>query len=144
MYYLRNTMRIAGLFIVLFITGAQASSQDLTDNTIKKNIQPIANPLQQVTSLNPASFEYNTGRFKHLKLTEGVHYGFITEEFQQVFPELVYKKRHSYMAGKNNYRQAVTGNVNMEELVPVLVAAIKEQQAQIDQLKAEIDALKRK
>ncbi|MET0394720.1 MAG: tail fiber domain-containing protein [Chitinophagaceae bacterium] len=140
---LRNIQSIC-LLIAFFTLTQQVFAQDLADNNIKKNIQPIDSPLSQIVSLRPASFEYNTTGFKHLKLSGGVHYGFITEEFQQVFPELVYKKRHSYMAGKNSYRQVVTGNVNMEELIPVLVAAIQEQQTQIDQLKAEIETLKRR
>lgn len=131
------------LFFTLFILSAQTVfSQSLTDEEIKKNITSIDEPLKNITSLEPRKFEYNTGDYSHLKLPKGAHYGFITEEFQQVFPAMINKTQYSYMEGKNFYKKATVKSVDMEELIPVLVAAVKEQQTQIEQLKAEIKELK--
>ena len=131
--------------VILFVISAQlAFSQDLSDNEIKKNAVPIQEPLKQITSLNPQKFEYNRDKYNHLQLPVGSHYGFIAEEFQQVFPALVYRKSQSYLVGKNSYRNAQVKTINLEQLIPVLIASIKEQQIQLDALKAEIEQLKKK
>jgi hypothetical protein len=129
--------------IVLCFSNVNAFSQDLSDKDIKTNVTSIENPLKQITSLNPKIFEYNTGRYSHLSLPAGTQYGFIAEEFQQVFPGMVYRKPYSFMYGKNAYRNATIKTINLENLIPVLIASIKEQQMQIDQLRFEIEKLKR-
>lgn len=134
----------SSLIIIFVLIAHLAISQDLSDNDIKKNAVPIQEPLKQITSLNPQKFEYNRSKYDHLQLPAGSHYGFIAEEFQQVFPALVYRKSHSYMVGKNAYRNAQVKTINLEQLIPVLIASIKEQQMQLDALKAEIEMLKRK
>jgi len=134
------------LCVVLFFTAiAQSSSaQSVSDKQIKKNVSIISEPLKSVTALEPRVFEYNTAQFSQLRLPQGTQYGFISEEFQQVFPELVSQKNYSYMQGKNSYKRAAVKTVDMEGLIPVLVASIKEQQKEIDQLRIELDELKKK
>jgi hypothetical protein len=123
---------------------ATVFSQHIADKDIKKNISPIDQPLQQVLLLKPTVFEYKPGQLNSLKLPVGDQYGFIAEEFQQVFPALVNKRSHSVMVGKNTYRNISTKTINMEGLIPLLVASIKEQQLQIEQLRSEIEALKKR
>lgn len=144
MYHIQRIIKSVCLFVLVFLAVQPVFSQDLSDNDIKKNITPVQKPLEQITALNPAVFEYNTSRYDYLKLPGGTHYGFIAEEFQQVFPGLVYKKRYPYMAGKNAYRNATVRNIDMQALIPVLVAAVREQQEQIEQLRTEIEALKKR
>lgn len=130
---------------VVALTGLQqVQAQDLTDNMIKTNVSHISEPLKVITSLQPMTFEYNTRQYSHLKLPSGRQYGFMAEDFQQVLPGLVHKKPYSFMSGKNSYRNATVKTIDMESLVPVLIASIKEQQTQIDQLRAELEALKRR
>lgn len=136
-----KTLVLAAIGITAF---QQVQAQDLNDNAIKTNVSPIAEPLKVITALQPMSYEYNTRQYSHLKLPSGRHYGFMAEDFQQVLPGLVYKKPYSFMYGKNSYRQATVKTIDMESLVPVLIASIKEQQTQIEQLRAEIEALKRR
>jgi hypothetical protein len=135
---------ILSTFIFCAVINQSAAAQDLSDQDIKTNISPIADPLQQITSLNPKAFQYNTGKYKHLSLPSGIHYGFIAEEFRQVFPGLVHRKPYSYMVGKNLYKSATVPTINLEELIPVLIASIKQQQAEIDQLKLEMEKLKKR
>jgi hypothetical protein len=119
-----------------------AYSQKLHDNEIKKNVTAINNSLQKLTQLQPRMFEYKTDQYKHLKLQGGTQYGFVAEDFQQVFPELVKEKSTSYMFGKNSYRNATLKTIDELSLIPVLVASIKEQQVQIEKLTAELEILK--
>src|SRR5690606_40634700 len=121
-----------------------AQAQQLSDAAIKNNIAPIENSLEIVKQLEPKSFEYNTAAYSHLKLPQGTKFGFVAEDFQRVLPGLVFAKPYSFASGKNATRSATFKTVDMESLIPILIASIKEQQQQIDQLKAEIELLKTK
>lgn len=125
----------------LFISTV-AFSQALNDQQTKLNINSISNPVHKLTQLQPISFEYNTKQYKQLNLQTGKQYGFLAENIQAVFPELVKEKRIPYMLGKNNYKNATISTINETSLIPVLVASIIEQQQQINQLKTEIEELK--
>ena len=120
-----------------------AFSQTITDSQIKKNVTGINASLQKLAQLNPKTFEYETEKYKHLKLDRGIKYGFIAEEIQQVFPDLVGQKNVSYMFGKNSYRDTKIKTIDESSLIPVLVAAIQQQQEQIEKLKVEVEALKK-
>lgn len=125
----------------LFLSTA-VFSQTLNDQQTKLNINSISNPVHKLTQLQPISFEYNTKQYKQLNLQTGKQYGFLAENIQAVFPELVKEKRIPYMLGKNNYKNATISTINETSLIPVLVASIIEQQQQINQLKTEIEELK--
>lgn len=129
---------------VSFFISTAVFSQTLNDQQTKLNISSINNPVHKLTQLKPISFEYNTKQFKQLNLQSGKQYGFLSENIQSVFPELVKEKRIPYMLGKNNYKNATISTINETSLIPVLVASIIEQQKQIDQLKTEIEELKNK
>ena len=135
--------KIRLLFAALIISGI-AFSQTVTDNELKKNVTSINEPLQKLAQLNPKTFEYDTEKYRHLKLGGGVKYGFIAEELEQIFPDLVQRKNVSYMFGKNSYRDTQIKLIDEASLIPVLVAAIQQQQQQIDKLSEEIETLKNK
>lgn len=142
MYYI-NTIRKACYVITFLIISNAIHAQDVPDRSIKKNISTINSPLQRITQLQPKQFEYNAAAFRHLKLKEGKQYGFIAEDIEAVFPTLVNEKSISYRYGKNVYRNATIKTINEASLIPVLVASIKEQQAEIEKLKAEMLELKK-
>ncbi|MBL0356969.1 MAG: tail fiber domain-containing protein [Chitinophagaceae bacterium] len=131
------------VMLLCFIT-IQVFSQQLSDNDIKKNIEPVAAPLQKLLQLHPKMYEFETNKYKHLKLQQGRRYGFLAANVQAVFPELVNEKTFSYMFAKNGYRDTSFKTVDELSLIPLLVASIKEQQLQIEQLKAAIEELKNK
>lgn len=58
------------------------------------------------------------------KLAEKTHFGFIAQELQQIYPELVYEQDNGYLA------------INYVELIPVLVQSIKELNAKVEELSA--------
>lgn len=118
-------------------------AQQLPDQLIKKNVAPLQNALASVQQLEPKKFEYNTKRYYDLNLPVGQQYGFLSENVQQVLPELVRLESHSYRVGKNTARSATIQTTDLESLIPLLVAAIKEQQEQIDELKKQLSAQQR-
>lgn len=142
MHYI-NTIKKACLVLAFLFASREIAAQDISDRAIKKNIAHIDDPLQRITQLQPRQFEYNTARFSHLRLRKGTQYGFLAEDMQTVFPDLVNDKTVSYKYGKNVYRNATVKTINEAGLIPLLVASVKEQQTEIEKLKTEILELKK-
>jgi hypothetical protein len=129
------------LFSLLFISttgNAQTRGDKLTSH-----VHEISDPLQKVMSLQPIVYRYDTNKFKDIRLPKGDQYGFDIEAAHAVLPELVSDRKYSYAIGKNTFRAATVRQFNSDHLVPFLVGAIQEQQTEIDQLKTEIELLKK-
>jgi len=135
-------VRTLGAFVFLSIASV-AGAQTLTDKDLKTGIAEIENPLQKIVQLEPKQFEYRAKDYKYLKLDEGARYGFMDDNMKRVFPSLVKERKVSYMFGKNAYRDAKIQTIDESGLIPVLVASIKQQQEEIEQLKAELLKLKK-
>jgi hypothetical protein len=107
----------------------------ISDARLKTNIQTIKYGLDAVKALKPVMFD-----FIENDLVEGQsdNLGFIAQDVQSVIPELV-------SVGNN---KAEDGSpyltLKMGDMLPVLVKAIQEQQAIIESMRTEIDALKAK
>ncbi|MBZ4188359.1 tail fiber domain-containing protein [Niabella beijingensis] len=140
-----NRRVVVNILHVVLFSGvfSVAGAQTLSDKDIKKNVVPIDNPIGKIVQLEPRQFEYKAGDYKYLKLSEGAQYGFMAENMKTVFPELVKERKVSYMFGKNAYRDARVSTIDEAGLIPVLVASIKQQQQEIEQLKAELLQLKK-
>ena len=126
-----------------FVITQQIVAQTFTDNEIPKTVTDISNPLQSIAKLEPRAFEYNNEKNRNSLLPAGTHYGFTVQNIQAVFPSLVRTENKSYIVGKNLTRQATVKTVDFEGLVPILVASIQELQYEVEQLKAEVQALKK-
>ena len=128
---------------ILMLT-TSASAQQISDKDLKKNTTPVANSLSYIKQLQPVTYEYNQDTFKQLHLPGGKQFGFITDDVKQVVPAAISKHNNWFTAGKNNQRAVTTSQVDLEKLVPLLVGAVKEQQAEIETLKLEVQKLKAK
>lgn len=137
---MKNQIKL--VFAALFIVQV-GISQDINDTELKKYIRPVNDATSQLNKLKPQAFEYKAEYNKSLKLPAGRQFGFGIENVEAVFPQLVKSRTISYTAGKNFFKQAYVKEVEMEGLIPVLVASVKELQEQILQLKAEIQTLKK-
>ena len=132
------------VFAVAFIIASQiAMAQEMNDTELKKYSRPINEATFQLLKLTPQVFEYKVEFNRSLKLPAGRRFGFGIDNMEAVYPQLVKSRTISYTAGKNLFKQAYVKEVEMEGLIPVLVESIKELQAQILQLKAEVAALKK-
>jgi uncharacterized small protein (DUF1192 family) len=117
-------------------------AQQISDVDLKKDIAPLTGSLKKLIQLKPISFNYDTQRFKHLALASTPQYGFIADEVQNIFPQLVSERHINYVYGKNVYRDAAIPQVDQAALIPVLVQSVKELHAEIEKLKEEIRQLK--
>lgn len=129
--------------IALVINVNTVSAQKIEEKDLKVNINTISNPTEQLKNIQPITFNYNTEKYKQLNLPANNQYGFLASEVQSEFPNMVSENSKVYTASKNNSKSISYNEVNTEKLIPVLVAAIKEQQAQIDLLKEELNAIRK-
>lgn len=109
------------------ITGNITASGTVTANSdikLKTNIKPIENALEKVTQMRGVEFDRIDRDNEH-------QIGVIAQEMEQVVPEIV----------SDNFG---TKAVAYGNLTAVLIEAIKEQQIMINNLKDEIEELKRK
>ena len=92
---------------------------------LKKNIEQIEGAVAKVCKLSGFTYEFNeVGR--ELQLPKGRHLGVSAQDVQSVAPEAVVKRPNDKFF-----------TVKYEKLVPLLIEAIKELKAEIDDLKAQ-------
>lgn len=128
------------------ITHSGTISQS-SDRSLKEDISPLESTLSKLLAMNVVQYQYrqDTG----LYLPTGTHYGVIAQELEPLFPELVTQST----ARVPDLEQANAGpsagtkvieykSVNYTEMIPLLIKAMQEQQAQIEALKAEVERLK--
>lgn len=126
-----------------------------SDSRFKTDIAPLESNLQTLTSLSPVSYkllprfgndaddipmgelsekdlqdiEYFNKFHKDLE-NDGPHFGFLAQEVKEIYPELVHTDKDGYMY------------IDYIGMIPLLVNAIGELNAQNEELMAQIDELK--
>lgn len=96
-----------------------------SDARLKKNIRPIENIMPKILAMNGKTYNW----VEDSKPTE-TQIGFIAQEVEKIFPELVQTNETGYKS------------VNYIALVPVLLEGIKNLQKQLDGKTSEINLLK--
>ena len=141
---MNNLFKLTGPIFGLVLTACAftANAQKIEETELKKNVTEISNPLSQLGNLKPIVFEYDKSKYNYLRLPTSKQYGFLAENMLTQFPDLVKETGIMYNAGKNHTKTAKFDEVRNEALIPVLVAAINEQQSQIEALRAEIKQLR--
>ncbi|RNL50263.1 tail fiber domain-containing protein [Pedobacter jejuensis] len=134
--------RAISLSFAVFLLSAslKISAQEIGQT----NIQPLNNSVSIVAQLQPVSFNYDSKWAEKLKLSDKSQMGFVASDVQKILPALVRRQAKDYPSGKNAFKTATVSTVDYESLIPLLVGSIKEQQQQIEQLRAEVDSLKSK
>lgn len=136
---------IPGLFLtgVLCLTLSVSAQTNIpTNSSLIKQAKPLTNTLDHIDKLNPVTFEYDKDQIMKLKLPSGKQYGFIADEVYKIMPELVKSMNKMVPAGKNSFKNVEVKNVDMNSIITLLVASLKEQQTEIDKLKADVQSLR--
>ena len=134
---MKQILSIIAIAMVGFSAQSNAQTVKQTD------ITPITNSLSTVVKLEPINFTYDKDWLQKLNIKPSQS-GFNIEHLSKVNPKLVVNQQLNYNEGKNNNKTVVVQKVDYEMLIPMLVGSIKEQQEQIDALKAELRSLKSK
>ncbi len=115
------TPSIKSLYIPgnLYVDGSIINPSDIH---LKDNIREISNEkADELLKIGTKQFTLRTDISKH------IHYGFIAQEFEHVFPELVTIKPDKNMA---NIKA-----INYLEVVPLLVHKVQQMQKEINELR---------
>ncbi len=120
-----------------------------SDIRLKENVKQFHGGVTRLALLNPITFNYKSDAFKMAptdvvadtmvvdkekieadkNFNSKTRYGFSAQEVQEIFPDLVTEDENGYLS------------VDYIGLIPVLVDALKEQQAEIVALKRQVAAL---
>jgi len=101
------------------ITNVNPSS----DERLKANVQPVTYGLNEVSNLNPVTFYWTEEASKH---DRNKKYGFIAQQVASHIPDLVGTDEEGYY------------NLDTFSMIPILVKAIKELKAEVDDLKSKL------
>ena len=111
---------------------------DVSDRQFKTNIKDLDNALSRINQLQPKSYDMKADEFGGLTFGRNDEMGFIAQEVQEVFPELV----KSCVSPVDPYTMGGQPSktepfeflaVNYVGLIPVLTKGIQEQQAMINE-----------
>ena len=124
----------------VYVTGtiSAATVIDRSDSRLKDSIEPLDEPVEKLFQLEAKKYiliskpavstdttqtqSENMGFFNHK-----FQYGFIAQDVQQIFPDLVYEGQDGYLG------------INYRGFIPLLINVVKAQQTEIAQLHAQID-----
>ena len=97
-----------------------------SDERLKKYVKNIPNALDKVSQINGVNFQWrktDEEMKQNIHSFEGKDVGVIAQEVEKVLPEVVITRDNGYKA------------VKYEKIIPLLVEAIKELQAEVQELK---------
>jgi len=112
----------------VFATSTTISA--ISDRRFKENVRDLDAGLAEVMALKPRLYDWKEGKGANIKNARG----FIAQEFEEVFPDLIDEWKDAAPEGEEPYKSV------RQDLIPVLIKAIQEQQAIIESLKARLDA----
>ena len=114
-----------------FITEVGTTDSILSsDQRLKTNIQPLASISDDLAQLQPVLFDWRSQEYPHLGLGTGRQLGLVAQDVEKVFPELVTE-------GQDGFKR-----VSYEHIPMLLLQGMREQQARIEQLARQNNALK--
>ena len=118
-----------------------------SDAKFKENVKPIGQVLSKVMAIAPKSYTFrHDAAYRTMNFSSGMQYGVIAQQIEKVFPSLVVNAIDPGIDPKNpkatphliHYK-----GVKYLQMIPILLEAIQEQQQEIQQLKSEVEQLKK-
>ena len=108
---------------------AAGAAGALSDRRHKKNIQDLSvDAIDIVKNLRPVSFEWNDPKDRGM---EGLQLGFIAQEVEKIIPQVILTQDDEQQ----------TKGLKYNELITILVSAMKLQQQQIESLQLQLNEL---
>jgi len=130
-YHMYSTGAAAYRFYVgyggtIFATSTTISG--ISDVRYKENIRDLDVGLDAVLALKPRKFDWKEGKGADVKNARG----FIAQEFEQVFPDLIDEWKDKPPEGEEPYKSV------RPDLMPIVIKAIQELSAKVQALEAKV------
>lgn len=126
----------------VFTTAAYLPS----DENLKQNIERLNGEaaISLIQKLDVKTYSFNSSKYPHINLPKGLQYGLISQEVEQVLPEMVktvitpqaFDKKGNRIGEKLSIKA-----INYTGFVPILISGVKEQQKTIESLNDKIAEL---
>jgi hypothetical protein len=113
------------------IRATNTTISGISDRRLKENIVDLDDGLDAIMSLKPRKFDWKAGKGKDIKNDRG----FIAQEFETVFPDLIDTWKDEAPEGEEPYKSV------RADLIPVIVKALQELNAN---LVAELQSLRQR
>jgi hypothetical protein len=123
------------------ITGGISSG---SDRRLKENIAQETNAMNRILQLSPSVYEFRQdAEAGRMNMPDGLQHGFIAQELEKVFPELVGEAVHTFAPSLGEINKFSENNqpkieqfryktVNYMGIIPILTAGLQEQYAQVE------------
>jgi len=115
-----------------------------SDANLKQNIQDLSNPMDFISQLQPKSYTFDQLQNESMVLPSGTHYGLFAQDVYNVLPQLtkdcVHPARYDSL-GNEIHAPINFKAINYTELIPFLIAGMKQQQEQITNLENLLEEL---
>ncbi|MGE0635075.1 MAG: tail fiber domain-containing protein [Bacteroidia bacterium] len=111
-----------------YVSSTDGSWNQLSDASLKRDIEPVGSVLSSVLQLNPVTYYYNDNDADDAKSI-----GFLAQEVQKVFPTFVSQEKGESLLG-----------IDYSKFAVISIKAIQEQQELIKKLETRIKALEAK
>ncbi|MCA1620537.1 MAG: tail fiber domain-containing protein [Acidobacteria bacterium] len=98
-----------------------------SDLRYKRDIRTIPGALSKVLSLRGVTYDWRREQFPALNFSAGRQVGFVAQEVERVVPEAVVRDAEGFRS------------VAYSHLVPVVVEAVREQQAQVERQQEQLE-----
>jgi hypothetical protein len=93
-----------------------------SDARYKKDVAPIRDALALIQKLDGIAYSWRTAEYPDRDFDENRHLGFMAQDVREIVPEAVHEDPDGMLS------------LSYQQLIPVLVEAVKEQQAEIERL----------
>ena len=101
----------------------------VSDSRLKKDVQNLDNVMDDIMKLRPTTYLFNDQK------DDTRNYGLIAQELKEVFPDMVNVRE---LEGEDDVNLPDLHTVGYTNLIPVLIKGMQEQQAEIEELKAQL------
>jgi len=106
----------------------------LSDKKLKENVANEKNAISKIMKLKPVTYNMNAFAEKMIGKDSKVHHGFLAQDMQAVFPELVYEVKQPVLENNKVVKTEDLLSVNYQMLIPILTKAIQELNSKVDSL----------
>ncbi|MBK9147859.1 MAG: tail fiber domain-containing protein [Flavobacteriales bacterium] len=115
-----------------------------SDEALKTDVEDLTQGLEIISELRPTTYHFDTDTYAEMNLPAGNQFGFIAQEVEEVLPELV--GQTTFIGRIDSLGNVIAPDqtvktLNYVGLIPILVAGMQEQQAQIAAQNATIAAM---
>jgi hypothetical protein len=119
-----------------------------SDQKLKRDIGSIKTVMGKLMKVQPRLYNVGGSEAKSIGLEEKSQYGFVAQELEEIFPELVVDVVHpgaiKPVENKVTDEPQTYKGVKYMEMIPILLKGLQEQQEEIELLKSRIEELEGK